>query len=412
LTLKTVFNIPCSIPRMTPRHRITFPLLALLACTPTASGPDGALWEDEAFKEEAHEVVEQYVHVVIASYDAAIAGAEDLDVAIDAFIAAPSAATLEAAKQAWLTARDVYGQTEVYRFYGGPIDKEPGGLEGQINSWPLDEAYIDYVEGDDPQMPGGIINDRAAYPDITADLLIGLNTAAGEASISTGWHAIEFLLWGQDLSDDGAGARPWTDYVDGEDGTAQNQDRRRDYLAVVSDLLVADLEAVAAEWAEEAEYHEAFEHGDAREALTKVLTGMGSLSGAELSGERMSVAYDTREQEDEHSCFSDNTHADLVANALGIENVYLGRWGGSEGSSLSDLVAARDPELDQKLKDQLAATNAAMAAIPPPFDAAIQAPDGTPERAAVADAIAALKDQTATIVEVATILEISLNLEE
>ncbi|MBL9105208.1 MAG: iron-regulated protein [Myxococcales bacterium] len=386
--------------------RRLLPLPLLFACT--TSTPPG--WGDPAFEEEAHEAVEGYVHLVIKSYAATVEAAEALDVAVDAFLAAPSDATLEAARQAWLTARDIYGQTEVYRFYGGPIDAEPDGLEGRINSWPMDEAYVDYVDG----MPNvGVINNPTDYPDITRELLIDLNGAGGEDDISTGWHAIEFLLWGQDLRDDGAGQRPFTDYVDGEGGTAANQRRRADYLAIVTDLLVEDLKAVAAAWDEGAAYHEEFEHDlGPHKALENVLLGMGSLAGAELSGERMGVAYDTREQEDEHSCFSDNTHNDLRTNALGLQNAYLSRWGGAEETSVSTLVAALDPALDQAMRERLQAAVDAIDAIPPPFDSAIKAPDGSPERQSVADAIAALKELTATIVEVATLLDISLNLEE
>ena len=392
----------------TPPKHLLLPL-ALIACSTTEKGPIDDPWADDAFVEEAHEAVEQYVHVVIASYGASVAAAELMAEDIEAFIADPNEATLALAKLSWLAARDIYGQTEVYRFYGGPIDVEPDGLEGRINSWPMDEAYIDYVEGD-PN--AGIINDPTTYPKIDRELLISLNTAAGEDSISTGWHAIEFLLWGQDQSPDGPGVRSDGDYHTTGEPSHPNPDRRAAYLGVVTQLLVDDLKAVNAAWAEGADYHEAFEHDQPpKDALTKVLLGMGSLSGAELSGERMSVAFDTREQEDEHSCFSDNTHNDFIANARGIENVYLGRWDTSEGPSLSRLVATLDPELDSKLREQLAATNAAMAAIPAPFDQAIAAPDGSPEREAVAAAIAALKTQTGTIVEVATLLDISLNLE-
>ena len=178
-------------------------------------------------------------------------------------------------------------------------------------------------------------------------------------------------------------------------------------------LLVEDLAAVDAAWAEGAAYHDTFEHSDAKESLTKILLGMGSLSGAELSGERMTVAFDTREQEDEHSCFSDNTHRDLYTNALGIENVYLASYGGkARGVSVSQLVAARDPDLDTRLKAELRASIAAIEAIPAPFDQAIQAPADDPANQAVAAANTALQTQTKTIVEVATLLDITLNLEE
>lgn len=380
-------------------------LLLALGCE---SGSSGSPWDDAEFVAQAGEAREQYVHVVMASYADTIVASEAMQAEIEAFLAAPSAAGLESAKEAWLAARELYGQTEVYRFYGGPIDAEPDGLEGRINSWPMDEAYVDYVEG---QPDIGIVNDLTKYPTIDRQLLIDLNGAGGEDDISTGWHAIEFLLWGQDLSADGPGARPHTDYLT-VDGTAANQDRRAAYLELVTGLLIDDLKTVAAAWDKGAAYHVAFEEEDAKAALTKVMLGMGSLSGAELSGERMGVAYDTREQEDEHSCFSDNTHRDLYTNALGIENVYLGRWPGQEGASLSALVARLDPALDERLRGELAASVKAMEAIPAPFDAAIQAADGDPARKAVADAIAALKAQTASIAEAAALLEIELNLEE
>ncbi len=392
--------------RLPTARLLSFVLLLAPGCEP---GGGSSPWDDTAFRETAGNVREQYVHVVAASYAETLVAAELMQAEIEAFLAAPSAAGLESAREAWLAAREVYGQTEVYRFYGGPIDAEPDNLEGRINSWPMDEAYVDYVEGD-PE--AGIINDVARHPQIDRDLLITLNGAGGEDDISTGWHAIEFLLWGQDLRADGPGERPHTDFIAGEDGTASNQDRRAAYLGLVTDLLIDDLGTLVSAWDEGAPYHRSFEAGDPKEALTRLLLGMGSLSGAELAGERMGVAYETREQEDEHSCFSDNTHRDIFANALGIENVYLGRFGSMTGPSLGELVASRDPELDRKLRDQLAASVAAMAAIPAPFDSAIQAPDGDPARVAIADAIAALKAQTATIAEVAAALDITLNLEE
>ncbi|HEY0137661.1 MAG TPA: imelysin family protein [Nannocystis sp.] len=391
---------------LAPRPR--FALLALLTAAACDSSGPASPWDDAEFTAQAADVRAQYVAVVAATYADSLTSADAMQAEIEAFLAAPSAAGLDRARDAWLAAREVYGQTEVFRFYGGPIDAEPDNLEGRINSWPLDEVYIDYVEGE-PE--GGLINDTATYPTIDRELLIARNAAGSEDDISTGWHAIEFLLWGQDLRDDGPGERPYTDFVVGEDGTAANQDRRADYLAIATELLVADLGTLSAAWQPGSANVDSFTAGDPKDALTKLLLGMGSLSGAELSGERMGVAYETREQEDEHSCFSDNTHRDLYTNALGIENVYLGQFGGVKGASLSQLVAGLDPELDRTLREQLAASVAAMAAIPAPFDRAIQAPDGDPARQAVADGIAALKAQTATIAEVAARLEITLNLE-
>lgn len=356
---------------------------------------------------KARPVVERYAALVNENYTDAVAKARALRTAVDAFVADPTEAKLTAAREAWLAARPAYGQSETFRFYGGPIDNDETGPEGRINSWPLDEAYIDSVEG----MPdAGIINAPQEYPVIDEELLISLNERDGETNIATGYHAIEFLLWGQDRSTTGPGNRPATDFADG--GTAPNAARRREYLKQVTALLVKDLESVQTQWAPGAEnYGKEFSALEPEEAVQRMLTGMGALSGAELSGERMTVAYDNKDQEDEHSCFSDSTLADLLSNARGIQNVYLGRYGATDGAGLDELVARVDPELDEKMKERLQASLDAIQAIPAPFDQAILGADNSPGRQKVKAAIDALRAQTETLVEVATALGVEINLE-
>jgi putative iron-regulated protein len=349
-------------------------------------------------------VLETYAANVHASYSDSLTKAQALKTTVDAFLASPSQATFDAAKQAWIAAREPYGQTEVYRFYDGPIDNPEDGPEGEINAWPLDEAYIDYVEG----MPdAGIINDKVTFPMITVDVIKAQNENGGEANISAGYHAVEFLLWGQDLSASGAGARPYTDYVTNT-GTAANQGRRRNYLQLATQLLVDDLTLVTEQWAPDVDNYRSEFVAGGKDSLQKILLGMGSLSGAELSGERMTVALDNRDQEDEHSCFSDNTHRDLIGNATGIQNVYLGKYGTNDGKGIEDLVRAKNPELADKLKNEIQAGITAINAIPAPFDQAIMA---DPSRALVTAAIQALQTQTETTVEAATALGITINLE-
>ncbi|HEU5151429.1 MAG TPA: imelysin family protein, partial [Iamia sp.] len=299
-------------------------------------------------EEQATEVATTYADVVFAAYDATVTAATDLHDAIDSFVEAPSEDGLQAAKDAWLAARDVYGPTEVFRFYDGPIDDPEDGPEGQINAWPLDEAYVDYVE-DDPA--AGLVADTAALPEITEDAIAGVNEEGGETNVSTGWHAIEFLLWGQDLSEDGPGARPVTDYTEDP-----NAERRGQYLSALAHLLIADLEGVRDQWAPDGgAYREEF-LADPDQAVTNILRGMGALSAGELAGERMLVAYDTQDQEDEHSCFSDNTIADVVGNAKGIQLAYTAEYDGVEGTSLQSVVAEVLPDVDARLTESLDST--------------------------------------------------------
>ncbi len=365
-----------------------------------------AACSDSGASDELREsAVDNYASVVHEAYSISLASAEAMDEAIDAFLAAPSAASLEAAKRSWLTARDDYGPTEVFRFYGGPIDNEDSGPEGLINAWPLDEAYIDYVEG---APDSGIVNMSDEFPTIDADLLVELNEKDGEANISTGWHAIEFLLWGQDLSLDGPGSRSFEDYT-----TAANADRRGLYLATASDLLLVHLGQMVDAWAPGAENYRAdFVALDSNEALGMIMTGMGELSRGELAGERMNVAYEARSQEDEHSCFADNTTADIIGNAAGIEMVYLGKVGSVSGTSIYDLVAAEDQELADRLRDEIAASIGKAGDIPVPFDQHLVegVPDSDPGRMSIFDTILSLEEQADTIVASAELLGVSVNL--
>ncbi len=359
---------------------------------------------------EAAPVLAQHVGLVHGSYALVVNQTTAMQTAINTFLTTPSEANLAAARTAWATARVTYGQTEAYRFYGGPIDNEMTGVEGQVNAWPMDENFVDYVTA---TPMSGIINDTTTYPTLSREAILMQNERGGETNIATGWHAIEFLLWGQDLSATGPGARPYTDYVTGAGGTAANQMRRGQYLRLVTEQLVADLTTVRDAWTPGTPGNYGATFGaDTTVALRRMLTGLGSLSGAELAGERMSVAYNSREQENEHSCFSDTTHSDLLNNAIGIQNVYLGRLGSMDGPGLNDLVRSRDAALNTRMEAQLQSSIDLIRAIPAPFDQAILGADTTPGRRAIKAAIDALRLQRNTIVEVAARLGVSLTLEE
>ena len=369
----------------------------------------GCSSDDGASEDLRGEVVQTYADGVHASYLASLTSAQAMDQAIDAFLAAPSEETLAAAKQAWLAARDDYSPTEAFRFYGGPIDDDDGP-EGLINAWPLDEAYIDYVEGNPD---AGIINMPDTYPDITADLLVSLNEDGGEVNISTGWHAIEFLLWGQDLNDDGPGDRPVSDYVD-----APNAERRATYLATASDLLLVHLQQMVDEWAPDTEgnYRASFLALDVDAALTNILTGVGELSAGELAGERMTVAYEARSQEDEHSCFSDNTTNDIIGNAVGIQRVLEGDYPEVDGTSVDGpgilaLVEDSDEKLAASVREAVELSVADARAIPAPFDQHLREdlPDDDPGRASILATIEALESQRDLIVEAADALGLSIS---
>jgi putative iron-regulated protein len=340
------------------------------------------------------EVVKHHAQLVHASYEDTLQSALSLQTAVNAFNAKPSDESLAAAKKTWLAARELYGQTEAFRFYGGPIDNDKGP-EGRMNAWPMDESYIDYVKG---KPKTGLINNPRVK--ISKTQLAAMNERGGEENIATGWHAIEFMLWGQDLSDTSAGNRPVADFIDGQ---SPNADRRREYLKVVTELLIDDLGSLVKAWAPGAKNYRARFEAGGNESLRKMLVGIGSLSRGELAGERLEVALASQDQEDEHSCFADNTHRDVVNNAQGIQNVWTGRYKRLDGSELSGpgikaLVELKDKALAEKTDAQIANSVKTAQAIPAPFDQAIKGAKDAPGRKLIQDTIASLTEQSKLIV--------------
>jgi putative iron-regulated protein len=301
-----------------------------------------------------------------------LSDAQDLKTAIDDFTANPSASLLEDAKQAWLKARESYGQTEAFRFANGPID-DADGPEGLLNAWPLDEGYIDYVEGAENS---GIINDLTNYPNLDEALLESLNESGGDKNISIGYHAIEFLLWGQDLtapSEKKAGLRPFTDYT-----TKSNASRRAQYLKLSAAYLVSLLDDLKDEWKPNAtnNYRAELLKKDPSATLSTILQSIGILAQSELGGERVLTAYNAKDQEEEHSCFSDNTHRDIVLNAQGVKNVFTGSYKKNDGTtvsgkSIADLLKSKDQETYDLVMSKLDKALSSAEAIPAPFDLAI-----------------------------------------
>ena len=331
---------------------------------------------------DAASVVGHYADMAQAQYEDSLMAAQTLDAAIDAFLAAPSAEGFEAAKTAWLASRVPYQQTEVFRF-GNPIVDD---WEGRVNAWPLDEGLLDYVDasygGPTDENEFAVLNLVAnASFDLSGEMVDAsmitpallqdtLHEADGvEANVATGYHAIEFMLWGQDLNGhgEGAGNRSWTDYALGDDCTYGNCDRRGEFLAALADLLVTDLEEITAAWGDAGEARMNV-MADPTAGLSAMLTGMGSLSYGETAGERMRLGLLLNDPEEEHDCFADNTHNSHYFNGVGIRSVYLGEYvriDGSlvEGPSLSDLVAAAVPALDAEMQTRLADTVIALGRI-------------------------------------------------
>ncbi len=312
-----------------------------------------------------------HANIARHAYEEAVRGLHELRFTMREFLAKPSRATLEHARAAWVASRDTYGRTEAFRFSGGPIDDRNlvtgvDGPEGRINAWPIDEAYLDQVAGD-PK--AGLISDLTVP--IAESTLVSRHAADDETQVTLGYHAIEFLLWGQDRSRDGPGNRPHTDYLPSD----PVRDRRRACLSLIVELLIRDLTQVANEWSPGADrYANAFLALPPAVALGRALAGPATLAAFELASERIGIPLSTGMQEDEHSCFSDNTHRDIAANVEGIALVLEG-----DGSH-AGLLGAIDATHSAEIRERLARARQLAYTIASPFDAMLSLSEDDPRR--------------------------------
>jgi putative iron-regulated protein len=382
-------------------------------------------------------VIDTYGDIAQAMYEDSLAAAKQLQSAVDAFLADPGAATQQAAKDAWKAARVPYQQTEGFRFGNAIVDD----WEGKVNAWPLDEGLIDYVDTDlygeeseeNPLYTANVIAnaelrigpDVVDVSEITPALISGkLQEAQGvESNVAAGYHAIEFLLWGQDLNGTGAGAgeRPASDY-DADNCTNENCERRAAYLKAATDLLVSDLEVMAANWQEGGAAREELAAKGADGGLTTILTGLGSLSYGELAGERIKLGLILHDPEEEHDCFSDNTHNSHYYDEAGMTAIWNGRYertDGSviEGASIREYVMEKAPEAAGRADAAFAAAHERMQVLKKTADSGEMAYDqmigaGNDKGNAIVDAVVeSLVAQARAIEGVVSALNLAIELE-
>ena len=386
-----------------------FALLLLFSACKKNTDPYTGDLDSQEQADAKDSTLTRYAALALAAYEDNLTMAMRLDTRINTFLSNPTQRNLDTARQAWIDARAPYSRSEVFRFYDGPIDGE-GGPEKLINSWPLDENLIDYVAANQFNDSSSIIADSVRYPDLSPQAISDLNGVGGEKNITTGWHAIEFLLWGQDLSADGPGNRPVSDYY--TSGNRLNL-RRATYLRSISSLLITNLTTVRDAWRKGAPYYESFTKPAnvtaKNDNLGKIFRGMGALAKGETGGERTRVPLASHSQEDEQSCFSDNTRQDIVNNVQGILDTYVGARRSLDGST----NLGPSPYLAIYVKDKVKATaagdaiqaalNSAMS-IPNPFDQAII--NNTAPIQATADNLSTAADR---LVDAAAVYKISVS---
>lgn len=326
------------------------------------------------------QVLTTYANIAQAAYQDSYFAAVDLDMAIDELTADASEETLDAARQAWLDARKPFLQTEIYRHSSDEAD----AWYGRVNAWPIAPDAIEAALG---------------KGDATA--------------VASGYHVIEFLLWGDDPDETGADARVAADFAAATCDTGDCA-ALREYLKAASVQLLADLKEMALAWAADGSARLALVEREPVDALTMVVNAMGQLGFDELAEAGMRQDLVERDPARGQDRFSDNTHNAYYLNAVGIQNVYLGAYLRTDGKlidgpSLSDYVAQADSGLDRELRFKLGLTMARLKSMVSrarggeTYEQMIAAsnPDGN---SVIGAAIAGLEDQTRTIERIAEAL--------
>ncbi|MBC7715207.1 MAG: iron-regulated protein [Rhizobacter sp.] len=384
--------------------------IALMLCFSfsTFAAKKSSKKESVTFPESvAANIVADYSKHVFNTYSELLKVNKNLEAAVAAFTKNPSVATQDAAKKAWQDARYVYSATEAFRFYGGPIDDAKTGPEGLMNAWPLDEAYIDYVKGN---ADAGIINNTKLFPKITKEVIVAQNEKDGEKNVSTGYHAIEFLLWGQDMDLKSAGKRSFEDYIPAK---SANAERRATYINLVAAILVEHSQQLLTAWdpAVKGNFVESFLKAPPHETIQKMFLGIGTLAMDEMSGERMTVPLEKNDQENEQDCFSDLTHLDFIRNQEGILAVYTGKYEGFNGIGLKAFITAIDPKGEPNIQNTMDKTLSMFKELKPPFDNIIMEKKNGPGRKLSNKIIASLQTQSKLIAKSISKVGMDINIE-
>ena len=375
---------------------------------PAGHGYAGAIQSEFA-------LIQGYYQFAQFAYKDALKEAIVLSDKVNQFLDNPTANTQLQVQNQWINAMRVYGITEVMRFGNEVVDQ----WEGRVNAWPVDEGLIDYV--DDPEnYPGNKFNIIAnekfeAYgrqidaSTIDINLLKSLHELGGEeANVASGYHAIEFLLWGQDLNGNqpGAGKRSHLDYSISECART-SCDRRRAYLRAAIHLLILDLKDIISHFSNPERINNALVASHTI-TLKAAFEGMISLSGIELAGDRLKLALIAGDPEETHNCFSDTTHISLTANQNGI--IQMLNFGGNV--RLSAVLAAIEGDYMKNIQttfanvDQLLFELNTLAKQGQTMDVLI-APDNVEGRALIQKLVVAFFHQSNAIKEAA----IALNLD-
>ena len=332
-------------------------LLVLVGCSentsepqiaePTAeTRPSGFELLNPELSTAAKQITLDYAEQIRVDFSQVSIEIEKLQSAIGEFLAQTNIENLERARQSWMLAHTAYELTTLHRYFAASILDEQNSiallqLQYQINHWPIVPGYLDYVDG---YPDSGIVHDINVSLDS-----IGLRDQHGAFDISEvtlGFHVLEFLLWGS--RDTQSELRSVDDFIeidalDGsqiESGYSLEQlsnNRRRQLLAIIADILLGDFRELGSLWSDQLERAEqSIDRTSQTELITTLADSMSAMLTEELLLRSLYPMLNGDFVESIQSPYSLSTQNAVSSQLSGLESLLLESQ--SENGTTLDLV--------------------------------------------------------------------------
>jgi len=332
-------------------------LLVLVGCSentsepqiaePTAeTRPSGFELLNPELSTAAKQIALDYAEQIRVDFSQVSIEIEKLQSAIGEFLAQTNIENLDRARQSWLLAHSAYELTTLHRYFAASILDEQNSiallqLQYQINHWPIVPGYLDYVDG---YPDSGIVHDINVSLDS-----IGLRDQHGAFDISEvtlGFHVLEFLLWGS--RDTQSELRSVDDFIEIdaldasqiESGYSLEQlsnNRRRQLLAIIADILLGDFRELGSLWSDQLERAEqSIDRTSQTELITTLADSMSAMLTEELLLRSLYPMLNGDFVESIQSPYSLSTQNAVSSQLSGLESLLLESQ--SENGTTLDLV--------------------------------------------------------------------------
>jgi putative iron-regulated protein len=311
-------------------------------------------------------------NVILAIYSDVNTQAQDLLAKVQMLCSSRSQANFDAAKTSWITARKPFEMAEAFEY--GPL--EFNDLQKKLDFHPFSESEFDSL--------------MASSVPLTADYIATLPYDV------RGFHAIEYVLWGETAWNGGA-VKTFADITP----------RECEYLVAVATDFALQAKNLYEAWApEHGNYVVHFTNPNSSDsvyknekaALQEIMDGLVTRS-QELGDELLSGPYHSHDPRQQESLYSNNSNNDFSDITKGMQSVYTGSYGTSSGEGLSHLVSAKDPVLDASVRQQLTDCITKINAMTPDFTTIVKNSDprGQVSIDAVQHLTRALKDSVKVV---------------